>query len=119
MAEGGPDRIVTVFHLPHRDWKRQIPLIGTLSSLKPLIPKLFPPWGLLYTTIQQVSMGDDSEQSGRDVTAVIDERGRLTIKESDRKALGIHGERALLDMNVSVLEISPQKKRTDGGERRD
>lgn len=61
-------------------------------------------------------MGSDSEQSGRDVTAVIDSRGRLSIKQTDRKALGIDGERALLDLTVSVLEKNVPKKRTDGGQ---
>lgn len=54
--------------------------------------------------------------SGRDVTATVDERGRLTIKEDDRKALGIEGERALLDLHAVVLETGLEPKRTDGGE---
>lgn len=54
--------------------------------------------------------------SGRDITATVDERGRLTIKEDDRKALGIEGERALLDLHVQVLETDVEQKRADGGE---
>lgn len=59
-------------------------------------------------------MGDDCEQPERDCTAVMDERGRLTIKEDDRKALGIDGERVLLDLHVRVLETDIERKRSDG-----
>lgn len=61
-------------------------------------------------------MGEKCNPTGRDVTATIDERGRLTIKEDDRKALGINGQRALLDLHVEVLETNITRKRADGGE---
>lgn len=62
-------------------------------------------------------MVEESERTtGRDVTASIDERGRLTIKQTDRKALGIDGKNALLDLKVTVLEVEPPAcLNTDGG----
>lgn len=61
---------------------------------------------------------ESERPTGRDVTASIDERGRLTIKQTDRKALGIDGQTALLDLKVTVLELEPDHApamNTDGG----
>jgi len=52
--------------------------------------------------------------SGRDVTATIDERGRMTIKRDDRKALGIDGKTAVLDLHVQVLEVQSNQMNGDG-----
>lgn len=49
----------------------------------------------------------------------MDDRGRLTIKEDDRIALGIEGMRALLDMKIRVLKTDVDKHRSDGGEPHD
>lgn len=38
-------------------------------------------------------------------TVQVDENGRMYLPASTRKALGIHGESASLDLDVKLLEI--------------
>lgn len=64
-------------------------------------------------------MGNGNDSEYRDCAATMDDRGRLTIKEDDRIALGIEGMRALLDMKIRVLKTDVDKHRSDGGEPHD
>lgn len=60
-------------------------------------------------------MGNHSDgEEYRDTTATIGKRGRLTIDEDDRKVLEIHGERALLDMKIRVVERDVPPQRSSG-----
>lgn len=50
----------------------------------------------------------------RDVAATVDDRGRLTIDSDVRKALGIDGLKALLDMKIRVVETEEESDRELG-----
>jgi len=41
-------------------------------------------------------------------TAKVDEKGRFTISEDARNALGIDGRKAILQVSVDVLKLIPE-----------
>lgn len=60
-------------------------------------------------------MGDSEETVT--IRGRMDNRGRFTIKEDDRIALGVNdlaeGERALLEMDTTVLSVVDGEERND------
>lgn len=60
-------------------------------------------------------MGNDGQTGPRNCTVEMDSRGRITIPQPDRKALDIDGERALLDLEVSVLKSGEELEDGEGG----
>lgn len=83
--------------------------ISKYSHQNPLIPRVSPTVGLIILSLIGDFMGDCNDNPDDPVTirGRMDERGRFTIREDDRIALGVDdladGERAILEMETKVV----------------
>lgn len=77
------------------------------STMSPLTPPVSPSVGLIRCVVLRVFMGDCDKEPVT-IRGRMDDRGRITIKEDDRIALGVddleEGERALLEMKTIVVK---------------
>lgn len=82
------------------------PAGGISFHIIPNEAKSNPPSGFNYPSLKRADMGTDSNNRVT-IRGRMDDRGRITIKEDDRIALGLtdleKGERVLLEMDTKVL----------------